>query len=122
MNRLHYMLLQWQVNQNLYNYYCSIMLLILALIDQGELNDYIGLTILSQTTVITILLLIIMSCLTFQYSLTALHYAVLVNSTQCVQHLVFRGSTIAHIPSADDKSQTPLMMAATNGHSDIINV
>ncbi len=82
----------------------------------------IGLTILSQTTVITILLLIIMSCLTFQYSLTALHYAVLVNSTQCVQHLVFRGSTIAHIPSADDKSQTPLMMAATNGHSDIINV
>ena len=56
--------------------------------------------------------------------LTALHYAVQNNSVKSIQHLVssFRHIATTHIPSADNLSLTPLMMAAKEGLTDALTV
>ena len=75
---------------------------------------------LSHSLGLSLLLLSHCLCLTLS-SLTALHYAVLANSQQCTQLLVHNKYT-THVPSADDKSVTPLMIAADNGFNDIVQV
>ena len=63
------------------------------------------------------------SVIIFYYNirLTALHYAVAINSVACVQLLVSSGYT-THVPSADERSVTPLMMASENSFSDVLMV
>ena len=75
---------------------------------------------LSHSLGLSLLLLSHCLCLSLS-SLTALHYAVLANSQQCTQLLV-HNKYITHVPSADDKSVTPLMIAADNGFNDIVQV
>lgn len=51
---------------------------------------------------------------------TALHYAVYVNSVKCVEFLV-RNSYATHVPSADERGVTPLILASEFGYNEVLN-
>lgn len=57
----------------------------------------------------------------FNVSLTALHYAVQFNAVECVKVLAASGFT-THVPSADDKGVTPLILAAELGFNEVLKV